>query len=184
MRWCRAGVQGERLGISMSRQKVVPGGELEILTADELVRMIKRPEQVTRVRVPAALKVSAAGVVSGDVYKVPAGMEFDARRIVLTLTGPVLPNDPTAGGPGVVVSVNVTGAYVAYTRSGQLIQYGYPSYCSYPQVPGQETWGDQQGPYLRNGEVFGIYAAGMTANGQLSVYLEGLLKLMSSRADD
>lgn len=152
------------------KTRIVPGAEIDIPTADEIVKLIPRPLQVTRIRAAASVLLGATGAGDDEVYKVPAGMELAVRRVVITLTGNV-PNDPNTGN----VLLNAAGKFVAYMRSGQLIEYGQPAYGAAIQVPGVQTWGDQQGPYLRNGEVFGVVAAGLTANTSLSVYVEGLL---------
>lgn len=150
------------------RQMVRPGGYIEAVTPDEMFRLIPRPRDYERMRVPGSVLLNASGAGDDEIYKVPIGMEFAARRVVLTLAG----NVPVA--PSGAVPISAT-AFVAYTRSGQLIEYGQPQYGAAYQVPGVQTWGDQQGPYLRNGEVFGVVAGGLTANTVLNVYLEGLL---------
>jgi hypothetical protein len=157
------------------RQRIVPGAEVEFVTPDELMKLIPRPEQITRIRVPATILLNAAGGGDDEVYKVPAGYEFYVRRVVLTLTGNV-PNDPNTGN----VALNIAGRFVAYMRGNQLIEYGQPTYGNVIQVPGVQTWGDEQGPMLANGEVFGVIAAGLTASVMLSVYVEGLLRRPST----
>lgn len=154
-------------------QKLKPGGMLNFVTPDEVAALIDRPRQVTRMRVAATIGLSAAGgtvPTGGDVYKIPAGYEFEVRRVVLVLTGNA-PTDPNTGN----VLLNAAGKWVAYLRSGSLIEYAQPNYGTAIQVPGVQTWGDQQGPYLRNAEVFGVACLGLTANSDLNVYLEGLL---------
>lgn len=153
------------------KQILKPGRPIDIATPDEIAALISRPSQVTRIRAPQTVQLNANGNGSDEVYKVPAGYEFEVRRVVLVLTGNV-PNDPNTGN----VLLNAAGKFVAYMRSDQLIEYGQPAYGGAIQVPGSQTWGDEQGPYLRNGEVFGVYANGLTAGGQLNVYMEGLLK--------
>lgn len=161
------------------KQRIQPGGTIDTLTPDELVKLIGRPREVTRIRAPQTLALSATGGGSADVYKVPVGYEFQVRRIVLTQTGAVA-SDPNTGN----VVLTGAGKYVAYMRSGQLIEMGQPEYGANVQVPGVQTWGDQQGPYLRNGEVFGVTVAGLTANAQLSVYVEGILTRPASKDND
>lgn len=161
------------------KQRIVPGAEIDFLTQDELFKLIQRPTQITRVRAPGSITLDASGNGDDEIYKVPAGYEFQIRRVVCTMTGAV-PNDPNTGN----VLLNAAGKFVAYMRSGQLIEYGQPQYGAAIQVPGVQTWGDEQGPYLRNGEVFGVLARGLTAATQLSVYVEGLLKRPSSKSDD
>lgn len=158
------------------KQKLTPGGTIEAMTADEFAKLIPREMQVTRMRVSSTIALNASGNgTDAEIYKCPVGYEFEARRIVLTLTGTV-PNDPNTGN----VLLNAAGKFVAYMRSNQLIEYGQPQYGAAIQVPGVQTWGDQQGPLISNGEYFGITAQGLTANTQLSVYLEGLLKRPST----
>lgn len=158
------------------KQRITPGGTIDVLTQDEIMKLIPRPAEVTRIRAAASVILDATGSGDDEVYKIPAGYEFQARRIVLTLTGSVA-NDPNTGN----IALNAAGKFVAYMRGGQLIEYGQPTYGAAIQVPGSQSWGDQQGPYLRNGEVFGVVVKGLTANASLSVYLEGLLKRPSSK---
>ena len=154
----------------MAQVKIVHGAVVNIPTADEIVKLLPRPLRKTRMRMPASLALNAAGAGAVDVYKVPVGAEFEARRVVFTLTGSA-PNDPNTGN----VALNVAGKWIAYLRGGNLIEYAAPLYGAAVQVPGSQSWGDEQGPYLRNGEVFSIQAAGLTANVVLNIYLEGIL---------
>lgn len=157
------------------KQRIVHGATVDMLTADELFKMIRRPREVTRIRAPQGLQTDAAGAGVANVYKVPIGYELEVRRVVLTLTGNA-PADPNSGN----VLLNAVGKFVAYLRSGQLIEYGQPQYGAAIQVPGVQTWGDQQGPYIRNGEVFGVQVAGLTPATVFNVYMEGLLTRPSS----
>lgn len=160
----------------MARQRIVHGAFVDMVTPDEMYKMIPRPPEVTRMRVPISVELDAAGTTGGiiAVYKVPIGMEFEARRVSLELgniPGPLL---------GTSIALNTPGQYVEYFRSGTHISFGCPTGpagSSPSRVPGVETWGDQQGPYLRNGEVFGVFAslAAASANVSFSIMLEGLL---------
>lgn len=161
------------------KQRITPGAMIDVLTQDELVKLIKRPEQDTRIRASSSVALNASGNGVDEIYKVPAGYDFELRRIVLTMTGAV-PSDPNTGN----VALNAAGKFVALMRSDQLLEYLQPSYGAAIQVPGAQTWGYQQGPYLRNGEVLGIQAAGLTANTQLSVYIEGVLRRPGSKDND
>lgn len=151
------------------KQQLRPGGMIDMITPDEMASIIPRPRQVSHIRVPATVTLNGAGVGQDEVYKVPTGYEFEVRRITLTLTGNA-PNSPSTNNVPLVA-----GAFVAYLRAGSLIEYGQPTYGATVQIPGTQTWGDEQGPYLQNAEVFEVYAAGLTPSVQLSVYLEGLL---------
>lgn len=151
------------------RQVVKPGHPLDFLTPAEMQGMIVKPKQVTRIRSPQTIQLDANGNGVDAVYEVPLGYEFEVRRIVLTLTGNA-PSDPTVGAVALAA-----GHWVAYRRSGSLIEYGQPQWTTLYQVPGVQTWGDEQGPYIRNGEVFEVQAGGLTANAILNAYLEGIL---------
>ena len=155
----------------MARQRIIHGAFVDMVTPDELYRAIHRPAQETRVRAPQSLQLDANGAGKTDVYKVPTGMGFEVRRAVFVLTGNA-PTDPNAGN----VVLNVAGKWIAYTRSGQLIEYAQPQYGAAIQVPGSQSWGDEQGPYVRNAEVLGVQVAGLTPNAVLNIYLEGILK--------
>lgn len=157
------------------RQRIMHGAMIDFVTADELYRAIPRPQEVTRIRAPQGIKLDAAGAASFDIYKVPTGMALEIRRVVFTLTGNA-PSDPNTGN----VLLNAAGKFIAYLRSGQLIEYGQPQYGAAIQVPGVQTWGDSQGPYIRNGEVFGAQVAGLTPNIMLNAYMEGVLTRPSS----
>ena len=152
------------------RQVLRPGYPVDFLTPDEFINLQPRARQQSRVRSPATLQLDATGSGKVTVFEVEAGYEFEARRIVLTLSGNV-PSDPNTGN----VLLNAAGKFVAYLRSDSLIEYGQPQYGSAIQVPGVQTWSREQGPYLRNGEVFQVQAVGLTASGVLNVYLEGIL---------
>lgn len=75
-----------------------------------------------------------------------------------------------------LVVLEISVASIAYLRSGTLIEYGVPTGPNETAaIPGVQTWGSEQGPYLQNAEVFQIRATGLTPNGVLLVTLEGLL---------
>lgn len=147
-----------------------PGAIIETVTPDEMAELLPRGQQVTRMRVPKGVQLDANGNGQAEVYVIPAGYEFEVRRVVLVLTGNA-PSDPNTGN----VLLNAAGKFVAYLRSGSLIEYGQPAYGGAIQVPGVQTWGDQQGPYLQNKETFEVQAVGLTASSLLNVYLEGIL---------
>lgn len=161
------------------KQVLRPGYPVEFLTPDEFVALQPRQHQETRVRAPATLQLDANGNGRVTVYEVDPGYEFEARRIVLTLSGNV-PQDPNTGN----VLLNAAGKFVAYLRSDSLIEYGQPQYGANVQVPGVQSWSREQGPYLRNGEVFQVQANGLGANAVLNVYLEGILVRPGSKENE
>jgi hypothetical protein len=154
------------------KQRIMHGATLDFVTPDEMARAIPRPAQVTRIRASAQVVLNASGNGQDEVYKVPTGYEFAARRVSMNLSGIT---DPSTG--QVALSA---GKNVAYLRSGTLIEFAQPQYGAAVQVPGVQTWGAEQGPYLRNAEVFEVLATGLTASAILTVVLEGLLRLPST----
>lgn len=151
------------------KQRIVHGAMVDMLTPDEFVKLIPRPAEKTRIRNPGIVVIDGSGNGKGDIYKVPIGCEFEVRRVVLILGG----GDPNTNN----ILLNAAGKYVLYLRSGQIIEYANPQYGQGYQVPGVQTWGDEQGPYLRNGEVFGVqvFGFGAVAGTNMNVYLEGIL---------
>lgn len=154
------------------KQTIKHGAEIEVLTPDEAARMLndmRASERPSRVRATASVKLDAAGNAQDEVFVVPAGYEFALRRVTLDLDSAA---DPSTGN----VALNVAGKTVEYLRSGTRIEYAAPvSPNAIPQVPGVQTWGDQQGPYFRNAEVFEVRVKGLTANALLSVIAEGIM---------
>lgn len=288
------------------QQVLKPGQPVDFLTPDELYQAIARPRQLTRMRVPSSVQLDGTGSGTEEVFKVPIGQKFEARRVSINIPGlpssgvligsggalsqeiiipapggnswtQVVPAGQTwrlrstfasysanatvgtrfpagmfvkdaagnfvfqvlsvaniaangnmsvsaiTNGAGGVTALNtsstiqlvtmpdmlllpgwsfgslvsgavagdtwsniqiiydiVSGAggdsFVAYRRSGTLIEYGQPQFGGVYQVPGVQTWSREQGPYLQNGEVFEIQASGLTPNGQMVVTLEGILE--------
>jgi hypothetical protein len=152
----------------MAQQRVMHGAVLDMVTPDEMAQLIPRPPEVTRIRATTQVQLDATGNGRDDVYKVPTGYEFAGRRVSMYL----VINDPTTG----AVPLTGAGKGVAYLRSGAFIEWGQPAYGGTVQVPGVQTWGSEQGPYLRNAEVFQVNALGLTASSILTVILEGLLR--------
>lgn len=151
------------------KQVIKQGQAIDALTPDEFVRLLPRPVETTRIRAKAQVQLNAAGSGQVEIYKVPAGYSFEARRVFINIGGS---SDPSTGN----VPLNVAGKFVAYLRSGTLIEYAAPTGPNaVPQVPGVQTWGEEQGPYYRNGEVVEVQALGLTANQWLTVDLEGIL---------
>lgn len=154
-------------------QVIRHGATIDTATPAEVAAIINAQQarsQETRIRSPANIILDANGNGVDEVYKVPVGYEFKVRRVSLDIS---TASDPSTGN----VPLNVAGKYVAYLRSGTRIEYAAPaSPNAVPQVPGVQSWGDEQGPYLRNGEVFEVRAVGLPANASLSVSVEGILR--------
>lgn len=158
------------------RQRIVHGAVVDIATPDEIVKLIPRPRQTTRIRAPETFRVSSDDftIKNGEIYKCPIGYQFEARRVVWSLFGANANQDPSVGS----LPLGGAGKWAAYLRSGNLLEYAMPQMGSNFQVPGVQTWGDEQGPYIQNGETFGIFLAtggAGFAGAQISVYLEGIL---------
>lgn len=149
------------------------GAVLEAATPAEIEALLaarRNPRSdAQRIRIATTLKLDAAGNGQDEGYVVPVGFEFEVRRVFLDLD---TCTDPSTGN----VPLNVAAKFVDYLRSGSRIEYAVPiGPNAAPQVPGVQTWGDEQGPYLRNGEVFQVRARGLTANSTLYVSVEGIL---------
>jgi hypothetical protein len=154
------------------RQLVQPGGYIEALTATEAAELLRssyREAVEERVRAPATIALDANGNGQDEVYSPPLGFEFEARRISIELS---TATDPATGN----VALNAAGKTVEYLRSGTRIEWGQPAYGAAVQVPGVQSWGDEQGPYIRNGEVFEVRVRGLTASATLDVTVEGILR--------
>ena len=151
------------------RQVIKPGQPVDFLTPDEMMHLIPRPAEESRVRAAVSIQLDANGNGQAEAYNVPAGYEFEARRVVLDIGGST---DPSTGN----VALNVAGKFVRYLRSGNPIEYAVPAApTGTAQVPGVQTWSREQGPYLRNKETFEIQAKGLTANAVLRADVEGVL---------
>lgn len=162
------------------RQAVIPGKPIDALTsaeAAELFQSLWRETVEERVRAAANIKLDASGSGQDEIYTVPLGFEFEARRVSLDLD---TASDPSTGN----VALNVAGKFVRYLRSGTPIEYAVPiSPNAVPQVPGVQSWGDEQGPYFRNGEVFEVLARGLTGASILAVTVEGILRRPPPKRD-
>lgn len=150
------------------------GAVLEAATPAEVAALLdaRRTDSrsdARRIRANAMIVLDGTGSGQDEVFAVPVGFQFDVRRVVIDLD---TATDPSTGN----VALNAAGKTVEYLRSGQRIEYAVPtSPNAIPQVPGAQTWGDQQGPYLRNGEVFEVRAKGLTPGARLGVTVEGIL---------
>lgn len=156
------------------RMKIEHGAMLDIATPDEIARIVAAStramldeSKVQVVRTAQVVQLDATGGGQVEVYKVPMGMEFGLRRVSLGIT---TVTDPSTG----AISINAAGKYIEYLRAGTRIDYGQPQYGTAYQIPGAETWGEQQGPFLKNGEVFEVKATGLTALATLIVGIVGL----------
>lgn len=151
------------------KQAVIPGGHIDALTHEEAVDLIGGLyEKATEERVRASATIALDGTGSGqeEVYICPVGFEMEVRRVWVDIN---TASDPSTGN----VALGA-GKAVQYLRSGAKIAWGQPTYGPTLQVPGGETWGDEQGPYIRNGEVFEVKAIGLTAGATLEVLVEGI----------
>lgn len=153
------------------RQTLVPGGAIDALTREEARELFAGAYRQTveeRVRPSGVIVLDGAGNGQEELYTVPAGFELEVRRIVLDLS---TASDPNTGN----VALGA-GKFVQYLRGGAVIEYGQPTYGPTLQVPGSQSWGDEQGPYLRNLETFEVRAVGLTAGATLVARLEGILR--------
>lgn len=156
------------------RQRIIHGAFVDMLTPDEFYKAIQRPVVESRIRAPFSINLDANGAGDGIAYKVPTGGEFALRRVTFELT-----NITEANFQANSINLNAAGLFVRYFKGDAPLQWGIPaSSLGVGRIPGYESWGDEQGSYLRNGEVFrikvGLGAAG-AANSTLSGTVEGIL---------
>lgn len=165
------------------KQRVTAGGYIETVTTDELNDMLGKhaPPKVSFWRPSATAALNAAGIGQVEVCKVPLGMRLELRRVTVDISS--ANGDPFNGVP----LGGFAGAFVVYQRSGTRIGMAIlqsagtgAAGVEVIQIPGTQTWGDQQGPNLVNGENFEVFAnlshyVGTVANAELTVTAEGLL---------
>lgn len=148
------------------KQTIKHGAIIDALTPDEAKGLIKsymERDAPRRIRATAVMQADADGnIANEDVYSVPPGWEFEARRVFLNNDADPDPNSNP-------VDVSLPGTWVEYRRSGTLIEYAVPT-------AGIQTWGAEQGPFISNGEVFQVAAFGFPANARLTVVIEGIIK--------
>jgi hypothetical protein len=150
------------------RQAVIPGGSLEVLTPAEAADLIAagfRENVTTRVRVEGSGVADATGFLSLDLYTVPAGWEFELRRYVVTIDGFTPGNQFTIG----------AGGYAYFARSGELILYVLSAGTT-PKFPYQDSFGEEQGPYIRNNETLQFVIIVGPVSTRMQVQAEGILR--------
>lgn len=154
------------------RTLIKPGATIDALSpqeAEKLLEAMFRREVEENVRAAESLSLSATGGGTVEVFEVPVGFELDVRRVSIDLAG--------AADIGTGQIALGAGKTVEYLRSGTRIEWGQPSFNGVAQVPGVQTWGKQQGPYLRNGEVFEVRFTGIGAVVQnVVVQMQGILR--------
>lgn len=159
-------------------QRIIHGKEINFVTPDEIVKLIPRPEQKTRIRADQATALGVSPSVV-DVYHCPAGYSFEARRVFIRLS-----NDGLTTGAATFTAIT-DAAYLLYLRSGEIICAARPVAPNGTfSIPGDESWGEEQGPKVANGEVFQVAAYGLTQGVSLIVHLEGILTRPSTIPGD
>lgn len=109
----------------------------------------------------------------------PTALGADAKSFRLAVVDPNPDASPITwfADDASFIVTNPTPMHLAYLRSGQLIEYATPRGPNgAAQVPGIQTWGKEQGPYLANGEVFGVRVKPALAPQHLRVSVEGILQ--------
>jgi hypothetical protein len=156
------------------RQALVPGQTIDVLTpgeAAELFESIFRETVQERVRAAGTIQLDATGAGTEELYTVPLGFEFEVRRLFVDISTAADPNTNS-------VALNVAGRSIEILRSGTRVEYAAPLSPNggIAQVPGVQSWGDEQGPYFRNGEVVELRCRGLTAQATLDATVEGILR--------
>lgn len=140
--------------------------------------------------------VTVTGILGGTksyALAIPAGVgnsitplivEFSRPIPASGLNQPIAVNVPSFGAGNTNAAVTAHGFQVGiaggrsveYLRSGSRMEYAEPTGPNgITQVPGIQTWGSEQGPYLLNGEAFEVKARGLTAAARLTVIVDGIL---------
>lgn len=131
-----------------------------------------------RIRAVASTVLDGAGYGFIDVYKVPIGYELEVRRVQIELGS--IRDDGTNLGTA-CITLNGFPTYAEYLRSGTRIEWAAPMDSlsnSVARLPGVQTWGREQGPYLRNGEIFQFQCGlgvGVAFFVPITVTVEGIL---------
>jgi hypothetical protein len=170
------------------KQRLSPGGTLEAATPEEIQKLIETGLPAVpfsrRIRARQTFVLDANGNLGGaslgtiqplTVYKVPMGYSFEARRVTFNLNSAQGPTFPTTG--VLALSSAASAVWAAYFRSSEFVCFANPSSANGASIPGVESWGDQQGLYLQNGETFDIAVNGKAAIAlaAMTVELEGIL---------
>jgi hypothetical protein len=156
----------------VAKQRVIHGAMLDIPTVGDIAKVVGVKEEPRRImmRMGASMILDGTGSGTETVYEVPMGSEFGLRRIELTLGSIVDPNSNA-------VNLATAGAYIILQRSGTLMEYLAPKGPSVynAALPGVQSWGDEQGPFLRNGEALEVRAFGLGAGASLQIFCQGTL---------
>lgn len=129
----------------MARQKIVPGAEIETLSADELRGVISEafsgvggaPETVMA---RANKLTDASGNLSLELYIVPAGQEFVLTRLVVEADGKT-PASPFTG----------AGSYLQTLRNDEVVDFTSLA-AGTLGLPAISTDGEDSAPVFRQGD--------------------------------
>jgi hypothetical protein len=154
---------------------IKPGAQIDIPSLAEIQGVVRQSvPNVSYIRASQNVVLDGTGSGIVSVYECPMGMEFMVQRILVDLDTAAGPNDGN-------VLLNVAGRSVQYLRSDTRIEYGNPaSAAGVPSIPGAQSWGAMQGPYIRNGEAFQVLAHGLTAGAVLAITVSGELRKPAS----
>lgn len=154
------------------------GSILDTVSREEMRQLLQeftiRQQTRERVRATAVVVLDANGLGEVNVYTAEPGWELEVRRLFFD-------NSVASEGNLAAGSINLStpGQAVQYLRSGTRIEWGNPigPLATTGRIPGTQTWGNEQGPYLRNGEVFQVrLLAGVAfALSTLTVTMEGII---------
>lgn len=145
----------------MAKQKVIPGGELEYLSADEaraLMRAELRAVVSERVQNEQNGLADGTGAVSIEAYTVPVGMEFRLARVVIEADGFSY----------AAMFTNAAGS-VTIRRGGVLLD----GFNLSQGIPNTWTAGSGNAPRYRNGEKVTLVVVGGPANANIVARVEG-----------
>lgn len=126
------------------RTKIVPGGELDILTPDEATSILAdilapggRPED--QVRAEKDGQTDGNGAIELSLYTVPVGQAFHLTRLIVKADGFTPATEFTAA-----------GAYLLVLRND--VEVDFTSLEAAPGLPAIAEYGSRDAPYFTNGD--------------------------------
>lgn len=153
------------------KQRIVPGGELDTLTPDELRGALFEliggaGETKTTIREEAQAATDASGNVTVIVWNVPAAMEFRLTRVHVADDAHDYTSPFNAAGAAVKVlrnDVPVDGRTLDSAKAG------------FASLPADLNWSESQAPHYSNGDQVAVQLVAAPASTGITVRIQGEL---------
>lgn len=156
------------------KQRLQPGGEIDLLTADEVRDLIEQAIEPlrlhpARVRAEADAPTDAAGALTLEVYKVPPGMTFVLTRLLVR-----------ADGFTFAVPFNGAGAMLQVLRNdvvidGKSLVAAAVTPDGLSGLPALFTYGTDAGSFFSNGDAVAVRLTAGPLSTNVSARIEGRL---------